>query len=201
MDRQATHARRLAAFAVGARLADVEEDARRELKLRVLDSLGCAFGALGSPVTARIRRHVETLGGSPATSLIGGGRSAPDRAALLNGALIRYLDFNDSYLAPGETCHPSDNVAPILAAAEYAGAEGGDFLTALAVAYEVQCRLSEVAPVRAHGFDHTTQGSFAVAAGATASNTRPVQRSNSSACVGKPGGRGGSSTAPSSSRA
>jgi 2-methylcitrate dehydratase len=35
-------------------------------------------------------------------------------------------------------------------------------LTALAVAYQVQCRLSDVAPVRAKGFDHTTQGAYAV---------------------------------------
>jgi len=41
----------------------------------------------------------------------------------------------------------------------------GDFLTALAVAYQVQCRLCDVAPVRARGFDHTTQGAYAVAAG------------------------------------
>jgi 2-methylcitrate dehydratase len=97
--------------------------------------------------------------------LIGGGRSAPDRAALANGALVRYLDFNDSYLAPGETCHPSDNLAPVLAACEYAQADGRTLLTALAVAYQVQCRLSEIAPVRAKGFDHTTQGAYAVAAG------------------------------------
>ena len=38
-------------------------------------------------------------------------------------------------------------------------------LTALAIAYQVQCRLSDVAPVRAKGFDHTTQGAYAVAAG------------------------------------
>ena len=36
---------------------------------------------------------------------------------------------------------------------------------ALAVAYQVQCRLSDEAPVRAAGFDHTTQGAYAVAAG------------------------------------
>jgi len=33
------------------------------------------------------------------------------------------------------------------------------------VVYQVQCRLSEVAPVRAKGVDHTTQGAYAVAAG------------------------------------
>ncbi len=53
----------------------------------------------------------------------------------------------------------------MLAAAEYAGKTGREFLTALAVAYQVQCRLSDVAPVRGKGFDHTTQGSYAVAAG------------------------------------
>jgi 2-methylcitrate dehydratase len=53
-----------------------------------------------------------------------------------------------------------------LAAAEYADATGRELLTALAVAYQVQCRLSDEAPVRAKGFDHTTQGAYAVAAGA-----------------------------------
>ena len=38
---------------------------------------------------------------------------------------------------------------------------------ALAIAYQVQCRLSEVAPVRNKGFDHVTQGAYAVAAGAS----------------------------------
>ncbi len=71
------------------------------------------------------------------------------------------------YLAKGETCHPSDNVAPVLAAAEYADASGEEFLLALGIAYEVQCRLSEVAPVRNKGFDHVTQGAYAVAAGAS----------------------------------
>jgi len=78
---------------------------------------------------------------------------------------MRYLDFNDGYLAKGETCHPSDNLGSVLAAVEYVNGSGQDFLTALAVAYQVQCRLSDVAPVRAKGFDHTTQGSYAVAAG------------------------------------
>ena len=54
----------------------------------------------------------------------------------------------------------------MLAAAEYADAPGRELLTALAVAYQVQCRLSDEAPVRAKGFDHTTQGSYAAAAGA-----------------------------------
>lgn len=112
-----------------------------------------------------VREHVEDLGGTASCTLIGGGRSAPDRAALCNGALVRYLDFNDSFMAPKETCHPSDNLAAVLAACEYARADGATMIAALAVAYQVQCRLCEVAPVRAQGFDHTTQGAYAVAAG------------------------------------
>ena len=112
-----------------------------------------------------IRKDVEEFGGNPLCTLIGGGRTSPDRAAFYNGALVRYLDFNDSYLAPGETCHPSDNLGAVLAASEYVRASGRQFLTALAVAYQVQCRLCDVAPVRARGFDHTTQGAFASAAG------------------------------------
>jgi 2-methylcitrate dehydratase len=164
-DRRPTRVERLARFVCRSRWEDISEPAREQLKLRVLDSLGVAFGALDGEPVAMVREQLQEFGGAPLATLIGGGRTAPDRAALYNGALVRYLDFNDSYLAPGETCHPSDNLAPVLAAAEYAHADGGTLLTALAVAYQVQNRLSEVAPVRAKGFDHTTQGAYAVAAG------------------------------------
>jgi 2-methylcitrate dehydratase len=160
-----TVAAELARFIVERRWDDLSEPARNELKIRVLDSLGCALGAREAPPVRAIRLQLEEFGGRPLCSLVGGGRTAPDRAALYNGALVRYLDFNDSYFAPGETCHPSDNLAPVLAAAEYAHASGRELLTALAIAYQVQCRLSDEAPVRAKGFDHTTQGSYAAAAG------------------------------------
>lgn len=160
-----TRVESLARFAVRASWEDLSEAARQALKVRVLDSLGCAIGAQsGGPVRA-VRALVEDLGGRESCTLIGGGRTAPDRAALYNAALVRYLDFNDSYLAPGETCHPSDNLGAVLAAAEAADGTGKDVLTALAVAYQVQCRLSDEAPVRARGFDHTTQMAFATAAG------------------------------------
>ena len=156
---------RLGQFVVERSWGDLSDGARHELKIRVLDSLGCAFGALGAPPVEAVRAQVDDFGGRPLSTLIGGGASGPDRAALYNGALVRYLDFNDSYFAPGETCHPSDNLAPVLAAAEYKGASGRELLVAVAVAYQVQCRLSDEAPVRARGFDHTTQGAYAAAAG------------------------------------
>src|SRR2546426_7037747 len=155
----------LAQFVVERSFDDLSDAAVQELKVRILDSLGCAVGALEGEPIRMLREHLRDFGGSPRTTLIAGGKTAPDRTAFYNGALVRYLDFNDSYLAQGETCHPSDNLGAILAGAEYAKRKGPDLLVALAVAYQVQCRLSDEAPVRAKGFDHTTQGSYAVAAG------------------------------------
>src|ERR1041385_1538922 len=161
-----THAEKMASFISRAGCTDLSDSARLQLKIRVLDALGCAIGALGGTVTQSILAQIEEFGGAGLCTIIGGGRTAPDRAAFYNSALVRYLDFNDSYLAPGETCHPSDNLGAVLAAAEYGGLSGREFLVALAVAYQVQCRLSEAAPVRAKGFDHVTQGAYAAAAGA-----------------------------------
>lgn len=155
----------LASFVCRTVYEDLSDTAREQLKLRVLDALGCAAGALeGEPIQI-IRKYIDEFEPRGQCRVLGGGSAPPDSAALYNGALVRYLDFNDAYLAKGETCHPSDNLAPILAAAEYADATGREVMTALAVAYQVQCRLSDVAPVRDKGFDHTTQGSYSVAAG------------------------------------
>jgi 2-methylcitrate dehydratase len=160
-----SHVEQLAAFVVRARYEDLSEMARQQLKIRIIDALGCALGALDGPPIKMLRAQLEDFGGKPLATLIGGGKTAPDRAAFYNSALVRYLDYNDSYIARQETCHPSDNLGAVLAASEYARQSGKELLTTLALAYQVQCRLSDVAPVRAKGFDHTTQGAYAVAAG------------------------------------
>jgi 2-methylcitrate dehydratase len=161
-----TEVQRLAEWVTATRFEQMTAQAPEAARLRILDSLGCALGALGSDVMLALRAEIDEMGGRPLCTLIGGGRTAPDRTAFHNGAAVRYLDFNDSFMAPGETCHPSDNLGAVLAAVEFAGGDGRDLMLALAVAYQVQCRLSEVAPVRARGFDHVTQGAYAAAAGA-----------------------------------
>lgn len=171
-----TAAQELAAFVSGARWEHVSEASREALKQRVLDALGCAYGALSAAPVRAIREHTDDFGGSPLATLIGGGKTSPDRAAFHNGAAIRYLDYNDCFLGRGEACHPSDNLAPVLAAAEYAGASGVELLTGLAVAYQVQVRLSQVAPVRARGFDHATQSAYAAAAGVARALGLDVER-------------------------
>ena len=160
-----TMAEQLATFVRGARFEDLTPQMLETYKMHVLDTMGCAIGALSAQPMKKVRAMVDELSAPGRCMLIGGGKVAIDLAALYNSSLERYLDFNDTYLAPGESLHPSDNLPAVLAACEYAGGSGRDFLTALAVAYQVQCRLSYVAPVRARGFDHTTQGAYAVASG------------------------------------
>lgn len=160
-----TEVRQLGRFVAGADHKTMSREARDELKKRMLDTVGVAIGALEGEPIQMIRTHLNDFGGAPRCTLIGGGKTAPDRAAFYNGALSRYLDFMDSYLAKGETCHQSDNFGAVLAAAEYADASGDQLLSAMATAYQVQGRLCDEAPVRAKGFDHTVQGAYASAAG------------------------------------
>lgn len=182
-----TIAQELASYVVKASYDDLKESTREALKVRVLDSLGCAIGALEGEPIQMVREQIEDFGGQGHCTLIGGGRTAPDRAALYNVGLVRYLDFNDFYLAKHESLHPSDNLGAVLAACEYADKSGKELLTSLAVAYHVQCRLSDVAPVRAKGFDHTTQGSYAVAAGVSRALGLDVERTaNAIALSGTP---------------
>jgi 2-methylcitrate dehydratase len=98
--------------------------------------------------------------------LIGGGKTSADQAALFNTGLVRYVDLIDSYMSAGGLCHPSDNFGTGLAAAEQAGASGEDFMVALAVAYEIQCRFSAAVPVMAKGFNHAIQLAISAAAAA-----------------------------------
>jgi 2-methylcitrate dehydratase len=155
----------IAGFADRAVSASLKPDARKLYKRNILDSLGCAISALpGAPFAALRDQFAEYRSGGSCT-LIGGGKTAPDQAALYNSGLVRYVDLLDSYMSPGGLCHPSDNFGAILAAAEHAKASGEDFMLALAVAYEIQCRFTAVVPVMAKGFNHAIQLAISAAAG------------------------------------
>jgi 2-methylcitrate dehydratase len=157
---------RIAAFAAAARPEQLTNNARRLFKRNILDSLGCAIAALqGQPFQA-LREQFEEYRAPGRCTLIGGGKTSADQAALFNSGLVRYVDLLDSYMAPGGLCHPSDNFGTVLAAAEQAEASGAEFMLALAVAYEIQCRFSAAVPVMAKGFNHATQLAISAAASA-----------------------------------
>jgi 2-methylcitrate dehydratase len=155
----------LAGFVVGAEQADLSERPRALLKRNVLDSIACAIGSLDGELISTIRQHTDQFSGVPTATLVGGGRASVDQAAFFNSVLVRYPDLLDTYLTVGGLCHPADNFGAVLAVAEHVSAGGADFLLALAVAYEIQCRFSAQVPVMARGLNHALQLAMSVAAG------------------------------------
>src|SRR6201991_5005398 len=110
---------RIAAFAAAARAQQLTPHAPQLFKRNILDSLGCAIPALpGRPFQA-LREQFEEYRAPGRCTLIGGGKTSVDQAALFNSGLTRYVDLLDSYMAPGGLNHPSDNFGAVLAAAEH----------------------------------------------------------------------------------
>lgn len=158
-----TIAQTLAERASQLRFEDLGQPVVHEVKRRVLDSIGTALGAWQSRparVTREVARSVSVAGGA---SILGSThRTTPDLATFTNGALVRYLDFNDTYLSR-EPAHPSDNIPACWAVGQVVGAPGREIITAIALAYEVQCRLCDAASLRAHGWDHVYYGALSSA--------------------------------------
>ena len=162
-----TLAERMAEFAIGLKFEDLPAPVIHEVKRRVIDSLGCALGAWHADPGVFARQVASTFSAERGATLWGTAhRSPPDWAAFANGCLVRYFDYNDTYLSK-EPAHPSDNIPPAVAVAEAEGASGRELIVAIALAYEIQCRLCDTSSIRARGWDHVTYGAFssAIAAG------------------------------------
>ncbi|WP_247003212.1 MmgE/PrpD family protein [Halosolutus gelatinilyticus] len=158
----------LAEFVQRTGYGDLSDDVRDALKRRLLDSIGIAIAAQEAEPPRIVHRTVTDLeDNGPCTLWLRDGSASPVQAAMHNTALVRYLDYMDSFLAPDETPHPSDNVGAVVAAGEYADATGEDLLAGLAIAYEIQAELAWNAPVREKGFDHVTHTVISTAAGAS----------------------------------
>ncbi len=155
----------LAGFVTGAAWADLTGNVLPTLKRNVLDSIACAVGALDGELVPAVRAHAEQFSSRPTATFVGGGRASVDQAAFFNAVLVRYPDLLDTYLTPGGLCHPADNFGAVLAVAEHVDARGADFLLALAIAYEVQCRFSAAVPVMTQGLNHALQLAISAAAG------------------------------------
>src|SRR5438034_1727872 len=158
-----TLAHQLADYVCAVRFENLSKEVVHEVKRRVIDSLGCALGAWKEEPFVIARRLAADFSAKHGSTIFGTDHKAPpDWAAFANGCGIRYFDFNDTYLSK-EPAHPSDNISAALAVAESVGAGGRELITAIALAYEVQCRLCDAASIRARGWDHVTYGTFSTA--------------------------------------
>lgn len=156
---------RLARYCQALRYGDLPDAVVHEVKRRILDSLGCALGAWNAP-PCRVARLIGQTVKVPQGATLWGThhKTLPDLATFANGGLVRYLDFNDTYLSK-EPAHPSDNIPAMLSVGEAVHASGKHVIEAGALAYEIQCRLCDAAALRPRGWDHVTYGPFSSALG------------------------------------
>ncbi len=127
----------------------------------VIDTFGCALGAQKA-VPVQIAKKTIKKSKEGASILCSSEKASSEDAGFVNGIMSRYLDYNDSFESK-EFAHPSDNIMPLLAVAEEYNRTGKDVIVAIALAYEVQCRLSTAASLWKKGWDHTSYGLVSVA--------------------------------------
>src|SRR6202047_2435599 len=158
-----TLAHQLADYACSVRFEDLSKETVHEVRRRMVDSIGCAIGAWNEEPCKIARSVASEFSAKNGATIIGTAYQVPpDWAAFATGCCIRYFDYNDTYLSK-EPAHPSDNISAALAVAENVGANGHELIAAIALAYEVQCRLCDAASIRARGWDHVTYGAFSTA--------------------------------------
>jgi 2-methylcitrate dehydratase len=151
-------AERLAEYALSVDYAKLDRETVTQMKARIIDALGCAVGASGEKPVGIARETVRDLRSKGKSTVVGTTlRTSPELATFVNGLMVRYFDFNDTYLSK-EPAHPSDNLAPCLAIAEAEGSTGKDLIVAAVLAYEIQCRLCDAADLRHRGWDHVNYG-------------------------------------------
>src|SRR5437764_11869041 len=131
------------------------ETAYETARYCLMDTLACGFQALKYPACTKLLGPVV-----PGAVMPGGARVPgtsyeldPVQAAFSIGALIRWLDFNDTWLA-AEWGHPSDNLGAILALAQYRDLRVADVLEASVVAHEIQGVLALENAFNRVGLDH-----------------------------------------------
>jgi len=151
-------------YALKLSYRDLPQEVTRRTKHIVMDTVGCALGGAESP-PGKIARAAasEITSAIPSTVLISGQKTSPDLAAFANGAMIRYLDFNDTYTG-SITCHPSDLLAPVLAVVDARSGNGKDVILGTVLGYEIFCGLVDAGarePGRA--WDQSTYGVIAAA--------------------------------------
>ncbi|MGC4897433.1 MmgE/PrpD family protein [Micromonospora sp. DT31] len=136
-----TAAERLAAFAAATTHTNLPDDVRHSVRQRVLDVLGLCVAAYRLPTSTAAVGFVADQGGRPEAHVVGLADAVPaPQAAFANGVLAHSLDYDDTHLP--SVLHPSAGVVPAaLAAAQAAGATGGQLTAAVAVGLEVAVRL------------------------------------------------------------
>src|SRR5580704_6481536 len=131
----------LAHYIVAAQPADLPAPVRKEAARTLLNWVGCAIGGSRNEAVDIAVAALSPFFGPEQASLLGR-KERPDifHASLLNGISSHVLDFDDTHLRT--IIHPAGPVvSAILALSEYQPVSGADFLNALVLGVETECRI------------------------------------------------------------
>jgi 2-methylcitrate dehydratase len=139
-----------------------------QTKRILIDSLGCCIGAFEADATQIVHGLVKDLGGPEESTIIGSGlKTSCLNAALVNGVMVRYLDYNDLYAVPAGKwyvgVHPSDTIPGILAVGERMKCSGKALIATLVLSYELSARFCHSAtnpPLSKLGWNEDTRGVY-----------------------------------------
>jgi 2-methylcitrate dehydratase len=163
MDRTADY---VSTYAAALSYGDLRQEALHAVKRSLIDSIGCALGAYAAePVKITRALAAQTSATTPASLWGTRIKTTPEMAALVNGIMVRYLDFNDDYLNK-DGPHPSDNIPAVFAVAEALHVDGKALASGIVLAYEIVDQLVDNAPFRTRGWDYVTETSIGSALGA-----------------------------------
>jgi 2-methylcitrate dehydratase PrpD len=133
--------RQLAAYVVGAAYDDLPASVRKEAQRTLLNWMGCAVGGSRHETLDAALAALAPFCGPPQATVLGR-RERIDvlNAALMNGMSSHVFDFDDTHLKT--VIHPAGPVvSAILALAEYRPVSGREFVNAMVVGIEVECRI------------------------------------------------------------
>ena len=170
---------RIGTYAATLKYSALSSAARSDTVRHIVDTVGCAIGGFDGPPCIAARKLAALEPNEHGATVYGQkGRATLAQAAFANGAMTRYLDFNDAYLTVSGG-HISDMIPAILAAAESQNASGKDLILAVHIGYEVFGAICDTTRLRERGWDN----SYLPGIGATAAIGRlfkmtPVQIAN-----------------------
>ncbi len=153
---------RMSRWATDLEFDHLTDDAVREAKRYLLDSLGCALGGYQQHDVKIALEVLEEHGGTgPATVIGTGKRMDPVSATLLNALMVRVMDYNDIYWQQ-DPSHPSDIIPAAMACGERTGKGGRDLIVGIVLGHEFEMRLCEAAipGIRERGWHHATLTAF-----------------------------------------
>lgn len=143
----------------------VDDEVTDMIVNRVIDNASVAVASLKRAPIVAARGAAEAHPMQPGSTVFGiEGRFSPEWAAYANGVAVRELDYHDTFLA-AEYSHPGDNIPPILAVAQHAGADGAALVRGIATGYEIQVDLVKGISLHKHKIDHVAHLGPSAAAG------------------------------------